>query len=591
MDKTLKFIKIIAQRFPMLFLWNVLFFIFAGLIEVAAITSFAPIFDFLLNNRGMGEVSRISSYYEKGLIFLNIPYNLTSIVCVFFLLTLLSGIMSVVIRYLIAKTQLIVLKDIIIGTFSDMLKAKWAFFTAESQGVLFNSFMREAKVVGEAFSAMSNMVSGIVQCLIVLVVPFFISWQITLACVLGAGMLSFLFSKAGKLSYKLGRENIQTGNELSKILSECLSSVKIILGYGNSEYVENKMTKAWELNQKYMIKSQVLIFAIPQIYRPTAILILILAFVLSQKLGFHFSETAAIVYAFYRIIPKVSELMGKKVYLDNFYPSFEQINRIRDRAKALKQPTGNKEFCGFDKEISFNNVSFAYTDSNYILREISFKIKRGTMSAFVGGSGAGKSTLIDMLMGFHEPQKGSITIDNNFLFDYDIVSYRTRIGYVPQHISLFDDTIRNNLIWGSKNVTKEEIENACRLSYVDEFIKVLPDGLETVIGDKGVRLSGGQQQRLSLARAILRKPDILILDEATSALDTSSERYIQLAIENMSTVTTIVVIAHRLSTIINADAIYVLKEGMIIEQGNSIDLMKNNSEFSKMVQAQQMENC
>jgi ABC-type multidrug transport system fused ATPase/permease subunit len=208
-------------------------------------------------------------------------------------------------------------------------------------------------------------------------------------------------------------------------------------------------------------------------------------------------------------------------------------------------------------------------------------IKKGKVTAIVGESGSGKSTLIDLLIGFYEPDEGVILADKKPLRGFDIYSFRRHIGYVPQDTILFNDTVKNNLLWSNEKATEKEIIEACKLANAHEFIMNLSDGYDTVVGERGVRLSGGERQRIALARALLRKPELLILDEATSALDSRSELLIKSAIENIAHKTTLVVIAHRLSTIVNADLIYVLQKGRIIEQGNYDSLITSKGAFSQ----------
>jgi len=209
------------------------------------------------------------------------------------------------------------------------------------------------------------------------------------------------------------------------------------------------------------------------------------------------------------------------------------------------------------------------------------------MVAVVGESGAGKSTLIDIIIGFNDPDSGTITLDGKPLGEYEINSYRNRIGYVPQEGILFNMSIAENIRWANEEATLEDIKFACKSANADSFIESFPNQYDTIVGDRGVRLSGGQLQRVALARAIVRKPEILILDEATSSLDTKSERLIQEALEKISKETTIIVIAHRLSTILKADNIYVLEKGEIIEHGNYQKLTENNKRFNEMVKAQE----
>lgn len=317
-------------------------------------------------------------------------------------------------------------------------------------------------------------------------------------------------------------------------------------------------------------------------------MVLFIALAMAKAFAVPIAETAVVLYVLLRLVPTVGGLLGVANALDNFLPSYEQLMALRRRAEAFEQPTGTRPFTGFH-DIVLERVSFAHPDRAPTLIEVSAHIPRGAMIAIVGESGAGKSTLIDLLMGFHTPSGGRITIDGVPLNAFDIQSYRRRIGYVPQESSLFNRTIRDNLRWAQAGATDQQIEAACRQANAEEFIRRLPEGYETIVGDRGVRLSGGQVQRLALARAILRKPDLLILDEATSALDTASERLIQQAIEQIAKETTVVVIAHRLSTIVRANHIYILKDGRVVEDGTYTQLIQQDGAFSRMAHLQVLE--
>lgn len=261
---------------------------------------------------------------------------------------------------------------------------------------------------------------------------------------------------------------------------------------------------------------------------------------------------------------------------------------LRQRAHDLAQPSGARVFQGFER-IALDQVTFAHPGREATLADVRIIIPKGRMVAIVGESGSGKSTLIDLLLGFHQPQRGRVLIDGVPLEALDIQSYRSRIGYVPQESVLFHATIRDNVRWADAEADDEAVVRACRQAHAEEFILRLPEGYDTLVGDRGVRLSGGQVQRVALARAIVRTPALLVLDEATSALDSASEQLIQQAMERIAKETTVVVIAHRLSTIISADYLYVLKQGRVVEEGLYAQLLQQDGEFTRMVQLQALE--
>ncbi|ULC58877.1 ABC transporter ATP-binding protein/permease [Flaviramulus sp. BrNp1-15] len=266
----------------------------------------------------------------------------------------------------------------------------------------------------------------------------------------------------------------------------------------------------------------------------------------------------------------------------------ERIQEIIDTENPLKDKPNAIVKNTFDSEIEFKDISFKYED-DYVLKDFSLTIPKGKTVALVGQSGSGKSTIANLITRFYDVNKGHILIDGIDIRDLSIASLRKQLGIVTQDAILFNDSIKNNLKLGDNNATDEQIIEALKIANAWEFIKDLPEGINTNIGDSGNKLSGGQKQRLSIARAVLKSPPIMVLDEATSALDTESERLVQTALENMMKNRTSIVIAHRLSTIQNADEILVLKKGKIVEQGKHNDLISKKGVYKKLVDMQSFE--
>ena len=259
----------------------------------------------------------------------------------------------------------------------------------------------------------------------------------------------------------------------------------------------------------------------------------------------------------------------------------EVENAIVNKPDAIEKTT-------FEDKISIEKINFRYEDEN-VLKHFSLEVPKGKTVALVGQSGSGKSTIANLLTRFYDVQEGSVKIDGIDIKDMNMHSLRGLMGLVTQDSILFNDTIKNNILLGKENATEEEIIAALKIANAYEFVKDLPNGIETNIGDAGNKLSGGQKQRLSIARAVLKNPPIMILDEATSALDTESERLVQQALENMMQNRTSVVIAHRLSTIQKADKIVVMQKGEIVEQGTHDELLAKNGTYSKLVMMQSFE--
>jgi subfamily B ATP-binding cassette protein MsbA len=266
---------------------------------------------------------------------------------------------------------------------------------------------------------------------------------------------------------------------------------------------------------------------------------------------------------------------------ERVFEVLEQENTIDSKENAIVKNT-------FDDKVSIENINFRYGEEN-VLKNFSIEVPKGKTVALVGQSGSGKSTIANLLTRFYDVNEGSIKIDGTDIRDWNIHSLRGLMGLVTQDSILFNDTIKTNLLIGKPDATDEEIIEALKVANAYEFVKDLPNGIETNIGDAGGKLSGGQKQRLSIARAVLKNPPIMILDEATSALDTESEKFVQVALENMMQNRTSIVIAHRLSTIQKADTIIVMQKGEIVEQGTHAELLAKDGMYSKLVLMQSFE--
>lgn len=587
--KAIIFIREIFRKYPALLCANITLLVGASLVEAASLFCVAPLVDFVINSDLHGG-SPITQKVVAVLAFVDFPITVTSILIIFLALNVLRSGFQIGAMHLILRTKYVVLRDIMLGTFEDFFNARWYFFSSSVQGKLLNTFMREMVVVGDAFGGMARFFASILQMILFLGVPLYISWRVTLVSIVVGGLLSLPFVLFGKLSYRLGKLSTSTANKFSKIIQENLSSAKVVLGFANQDNSKEMLSHAFDAHRSATLKSQTLGIAIPLMYHPLGLVMLIIALFMARRLAVPLSESAVLIYSLMRIIPVIGQIASQKTIIDNFFPSYEQVNNLRNRAKECKQQTGTRLFIGFNDAINIDRLSFAYDGHKAALVDVNIAINKGKMIAIVGESGAGKSTLIDVLMGFNEPLTGSVLVDDIPLQEFDIKSYRKRIGYVPQESILFNMSIADNLLWANEIATEEEIKEACVQANAHEFIQKFPEGYNTLVGDRGVRLSGGQIQRVALARATLRKPDLLILDEATSSLDTHSERLIQQAVGNIAKQTTVIVIAHRLSTIVNADCIYVLKDGRVIEEGRYSELVSMNGYFKNMIKLQALEN-
>jgi ATP-binding cassette subfamily B protein len=301
------------------------------------------------------------------------------------------------------------------------------------------------------------------------------------------------------------------------------------------------------------------------------------------------SEIVAVMWSLLSALSIFSVLLQTNTSIKNFIPSYEQLKLLRDKANDFAEIEGDREFKGLKKGIEFQNVNFSYPSEKNTIFGLNMSINKGEMTALVGESGSGKSTIVDLILGFQIPDSGNVLIDGVSLDKMKQDTFRKKIGYVPQDPILLHASIRDNLLWASSSSTEKELWESLKQSNALDFVQTLPDGIDTIVGDRGARLSGGQRQRIALARALIRKPDLLILDEATSALDSESEILIQDTINKLSSNMTIVIIAHRLSTISAAKQVIILKSGKVIEKGSYLELsVKKGGIFRKMIDRQSL---
>jgi len=579
--KILQLIWTFYKKYPLLFIINILMLTFVCFVQVASTLLIAPVIDVFINPE-FNDVSSITQRLFNLFNLLNISVTKINILILFLLINILLSASIIVAKWLILKSQYAMLKSLAVELFNAFFNARWHFFNTQRYGSILNTLTREIDGVRSAFVRVGNMLSDLIRAMFFLAVPLYISWKITsIAVILGClFVLPFMFFN--RVSYRLGKGSTVSSNKVMELIHESLGAVKLILGYGNHTKYVRRFDKVFGERCNYEIKSSILKNALPKIFEPFGWMVIIITmYISSEYFKLTIAEIGIIGYAFLRILPMIGGFTSIKHAIVNLYPSYEQVDSMNRLACKNVQKTGDCVFNRIDDNIEYKGVSFSYPGHNPVLNDINMTINKGKVTAIVGESGSGKSTLIDLLIGFYEPDEGVILADKKPLRELDIYSFRRHIGYVPQDTILFNDTVKNNLLWSNEKATEKEIIEACKLANAHEFIMNLSDGYDTVVGERGVRLSGGERQRIALARALLRKPELLILDEATSALDSRSELLIKSAIENVAHKTTLVVIAHRLSTIVNADCIYVLQKGRIVGQGNYDSLIASKGVFSQ----------
>ena len=420
---------------------------------------------------------------------------------------------------------------------------------------------------------------------------FYQNWKLALFAILmmplAGGLAKSLGKRIGKATSKAG----ESSGNLVSFLSEILKGSKMIRIYQKEDHETKKSVEVIDdLVEKNIKIGSIVIRATPIMEALTGFMIAgFIVFsgklIANGEIGINnfFSFLAAMMLAY----QPIRSLATINMAAYQGAAAFKRVSNIIDKKIQIVENVEFPKLNLSNSDIKFENVSLKYENTDEkAIKNINLEIKGNTMAAFVGHSGAGKSTIINLLPRFYDPEDGSIKVDGQDIRKVSLYSLRKNLSLVSQDVILFDDTIKNNILYAKNNATKNEIERACQYAAADEFIKKLPQGYDTLIGENGVRLSGGQKQRISIARAILKESPIILLDEATSSLDADSEEVVQNAIINLTKNKTTLVIAHRLSTIHNADKIFVLKHGKIIDSGTHDFLISKCEEYKSLYQKQ-----
>ena len=581
--------KILVLKSPKNFSLMVLLLLIQILIVSLSIFSIIPLADYIIDSK-----LEKSSFFTNKMIDILLLIDLKPSFFIFgsfFVVTqFLIAITSSLIAYVVLTIKYDFLKKIQNETLETLMFSKWSYFVKSDYGFLQNTFIREIDKMGQTIGHIATSIASICQLIILMAIPLYIDFNVTLIVIAIFLIFALIVLKiVNPISQRYGKRNVETSNLLLGKFNEILNSIKTIKINAKENFFKNLYLSIFKSHISATLKSQTLGHIINSFYRPTGIMVILIVFIYFIQRGALISELAAIFYSLITIVSSLNTVIGMQININNFLPSYEQVNNILMNAKSNKENFGKKVFELFSDKIEIKNLYFQYKEHSPVLKNINITIKKNDTIALVGKSGSGKTTLADLLSGIFIPNQGKILIDQENLNALEISTYRNKIGYVSQEVHLFNDSIKNNLIWvceKKEKISDQEIINSLKLSNSYEFVSKLENGIDTIIGEKGVQLSGGQRQRLSLARVFLKNPQLLILDEATSALDNLSEVEIQNSIAKLKSMfsTTVIIIAHRLSTVKHADKIFVLKDGVIEDQGRYEELKnKKNELFNSMV--------
>ena len=572
------------KRYRTLVVLNLAVLLLLSATEVVGVGMVIPLLQSLAqDHQPLPLVRRLYALFEA----LHIEVNLWTLLGIFSVVVAFRYLLQALQQYLARLLSSRVTRDLRQRLFHKLLTLPLAYYYRRKTGELVATVYQSALKAGLSLEFLVLSLAAVVVVLALVVLSFALSVRLTLLAGGLAGGVYLLVIPRIRAAFARGRQAKDVEDRLTSFLVETLEALKLVKAMGREELHRTRFNSLSQQAHQMSLRLQrnrvaTRLMTEPLVFLLALGLIGVSVGVLQQPL------TLVITFFFilFRILPQFRLISHNYVLAAEFLPHFSRIEEVL-QAQVPMPASGDRPIQHFQREISFDRVHFRYPGSNEaVLRGVDFRIPRGSVVALFGPSGEGKTTVVDLLLRFHDPTQGHIWVDGADLRTLRIEDWRKLIGLVPQEGFVFHDTVWNNLRYGNPEATEEEILRAVRLAGAHTFLQRLPQGYDTVLGERGAVLSGGQKQRLALARALVRDPEILILDEATSALDSEAEAVVRDVVARFRGQKTVLIVAHRFSTIMDADEIVVLSRGRVVGRGTHQELLEQNELYRRNYELQ-----
>ncbi|MDP7368592.1 MAG: ABC transporter ATP-binding protein [Candidatus Pacebacteria bacterium] len=556
----------------------------SGFFEAIGVNMLIPLLSFFTS----GEVSGndfITQFIEKMFTFVNIPFTLPVLLIFISALFFLKAFVLLLFSYVRIKISSRYEQDIRESLLKKTMSASWPYLLKHKLGHLETLLMVDVRMSAKLFNVTADVLMMVTSLVMYLIVAINISFTFTMVTLSAGAVLFFAIQPLFRRVRAISRRIVTLNKDMMHHVSESMLGIKVIKAMAKENIFRKVGSGYFDQFRKSEVKMAILSTLASVFIQPISVILVLGIFVFSfyYDPNYSFAALVVLIYLIHRIFSYIQMLQGNIQSINRFAPYLTDVLSYGTNSSKNKEDDSASEPFKFEKDFVFENVTFSYADSKETLKDVSFNIRKSEMIGLIGESGAGKTTIFDLILRLFQPSSGKILIDGMQISEVNLAQMREKISYVSQDAFLINNTIDNNIGFFDEEVSKDDIVKASKEAHIYDFIKTLPEGFKTVVGERGVRLSAGQRQRISIARALAKKPEILLLDEATSALDNESEVEIQKVIEQLKGDMTIFVIAHRLSTVMDSDKLYVLDNGKITEKGTPKELLENKeSYFYKM---------